>query len=286
MKLHITDKITINPLVFLLAVGLAFFGRTNTLVAFAPAMLIHECGHIFAAKASGLRLAQFDLLPFGANVKVEGLYSAGAAREVLCAFMGPCANLVFAAAVISLKHNMQNPYLDALLFSNLSIAAMNMLPCLPLDGGHIVKSLLTLRFSPKASSTALSIIGIVFGFMIILFGVYCVMINSVNLTFFVFGGFLVISAAGELKEAKFNILHSFVKTRHTDLMGVNAIAVRRGTDLIRVIKRFDANKYNIVYVLGDNQECIATLNENDIMRTALKFGVEVKLESQTLSRLG
>jgi Zn-dependent protease len=120
----------------------------------------HEIGHMLVARSLGLIPKAVILLPLsGVTVfdesRVEKPESAEAAwkREVRIALTGPLVNLVFAlvaAGVILLAgvgaHLREWPFLQSsnlprsLVWANLYIAGLNLLPAFPLDGGRILRA--------------------------------------------------------------------------------------------------------------------------------------------------
>jgi Zn-dependent protease/CBS domain-containing protein len=120
----------------------------------------HEIGHMLVARRFGLIPKAVILLPLsGVTVfdesRVAKPESGDAAwkREVRIALTGPLVNLAFAlaaAGVISLAgvgaHLREWPFLQSnnlprsLVWANIYIAGLNLLPAYPLDGGRILRA--------------------------------------------------------------------------------------------------------------------------------------------------
>jgi Zn-dependent protease/CBS domain-containing protein len=132
----------------------------------------HEIGHLLVARGFGLIPKFVILLPLGGvtgfdESRVEKPESAEAAwkREVRIALIGPLVNLVFAlvaAGVISLAgvgaHLREWPFLQSnnlprsLVWANIYIAALNLLPAYPLDGGRILRAFFARSMEPAAAT--------------------------------------------------------------------------------------------------------------------------------------
>ena len=132
----------------------------------------HEIGHMLVARRAGLIPKAVILLPLGGvtvfdESRAEKPDSAEAAwkREVHLALTGPLVNLAFAmvaAGVIFAAVPGANlwkwPFLQSgnlprsLVWANLYIAALNLLPAYPLDGGRVLRAFFA-RTSDNAAAT-------------------------------------------------------------------------------------------------------------------------------------
>ena len=129
-------------------------GAASYLVAFSYALLLlvsvllHEVAHALAAQRSGLRVTGIVLNVWGGFTAHEG--STGPGRSALIAVVGPVVNVVLALAAHGAGEvvraqpgdaGVAGLLLGALTLSNALLAAFNLLPGLPLDGGHALEAL-------------------------------------------------------------------------------------------------------------------------------------------------
>jgi Zn-dependent protease/CBS domain-containing protein len=137
----------------------------------------HECGHILAARRFGLIPKAVILLPLtGVALYDESRLEKQAAaltwkREIRLALAGPLVNLALAGlaiAVISASGRGVDlwtwPFLQArnlprsLVWANLYLAVLNLMPAYPLDGGRIVRAHFSRRMDlASATRRAVSI---------------------------------------------------------------------------------------------------------------------------------
>jgi Zn-dependent protease/CBS domain-containing protein len=110
-------------------------------------VLVHELAHALAAKRLGYSVSRIVLWVLGGYTVYERPRAA-AGREAAIAASGPVATIVIAVVSgllgVSLGAIAPQPVilvLEALCFGNAVMAAYNLLPGLPLDGGAILKSL-------------------------------------------------------------------------------------------------------------------------------------------------
>ena len=138
---------------------------------------LHECGHMLAARRFGLVPKAVILLPLtGVALYDESRVEKQPAgnwwkREIRLALVGPLVNLALAgfaiAAISASGHPVELwawPFLKAgnlprsVVWANLYLAGLNLLPAYPLDGGRILRAVLSRTIDlPSATRRAVSI---------------------------------------------------------------------------------------------------------------------------------
>ena len=128
-------------------------------------LILHELGHALAAKFLGVKTREIILYPIGGRARLAG--SPSGALELCIAAAGPLVNLLAALAVliastllgVSVSLSVPEPSLEyalaSLFWSNSALFALNLLPAFPMDGGRILRGLMTL-FVPEESATRLA----------------------------------------------------------------------------------------------------------------------------------
>lgn len=105
---------------------------------------VHESGHLAALRLAGAPVLGLRLSLRGAVIRT-GLMSYG--QEAVCAAAGPAASLLLGAGLLRAV-----PEVGLL---SLGLAAVNLLPLYPLDGGRILVAVL-LRAAPRQAYAVLS----------------------------------------------------------------------------------------------------------------------------------
>lgn len=105
------------------------------------ACVVHELGHVAAARCFGGKVEQLSLTAVGAELSFSYRAPLTYGRDSLVALAGPGANLLLGGLFY-----WQGRHLPAVL--SLGLGVFNLLPILPLDGGRVLYSLLAERLDP------------------------------------------------------------------------------------------------------------------------------------------
>lgn len=138
------------------------------LAAFFSCVVLHEFGHALVALRLGIRVPRIILLPIGGMAQFERI-PRRPIEEVLIAVAGPLVN-VFIALLLYLAVTIPsdqvndpawegaNGFLFILMTANVAMAAFNMIPVFPMDGGRVLRALLAVRLPyVKASFIAATV---------------------------------------------------------------------------------------------------------------------------------
>jgi Zn-dependent protease/CBS domain-containing protein len=133
-------------------------------------VLLHEFGHIFTARAFGVRTPDVILLPIGGVARLERIPERPS-QEFLIAIAGPAVNIVIALILILLDSAHPSPnrlaaiesanvsMIDRLASVNLFLALFNLIPAFPMDGGRVLRALLAARLGYVRATEIAAMIG-------------------------------------------------------------------------------------------------------------------------------
>jgi len=151
------------------------FGTIVILSVFA-CVLAHELAHALVAIQHGLRVRDITLLPIGGVARVEQTLMSPKS-EALIALAGPAMNVAIALAltplvliVVAIRH-LDHPisillyaselslagFILYLWIANLLLAAFNLIPAFPMDGGRVLRAALS-RFRGKSEATQTAVV--------------------------------------------------------------------------------------------------------------------------------
>ena len=138
-------------------------------------VLLHEYGHALTAKKIGVKTRDIILTPIGGMARLEKLPEKPI-HEFIVAIAGPAVNIVIAIFLglfiffflspslwIHTSHieNLFNGrnFLKLIFWMNILLCGFNLIPAFPMDGGRILRSLLSMRYGKLRSTRIASFIG-------------------------------------------------------------------------------------------------------------------------------
>ncbi len=118
-------------------------------------VVLHELGHALTARRLGIPTRDILLTPIGGIATLSRMPSRPQ-DELLITAAGPAVNLVLAALAYPLTlvtTGLAGVVADYFLFYNLVLAAFNLVPAFPMDGGRLLRAFLTLKSGDYVGST-------------------------------------------------------------------------------------------------------------------------------------
>lgn len=141
-------------------------------------VVFHEFGHVLAARHFGVRTPEILLLPIGGVSRLER-FPEDPSQELSIALAGPAVSLAigfglllllgFPPFAVSIEQGNLELVLSQLGWINLLLAGFNLLPAFPMDGGRVLRALLSRRFGyargTRIAASAGQIAAAVFGLL-------------------------------------------------------------------------------------------------------------------------
>jgi len=104
-------------------------------------LVFHEYGHIRAMKHFGMKTKGIYLIPFIGGLAVTDEKINTRWQDVVISIMGPTFGLLMSALCMLIYWLTDSQFFAGLAAFNALFNLFNLLPILPLDGGHILKSI-------------------------------------------------------------------------------------------------------------------------------------------------
>jgi len=143
-------------------------------------VIAHEFGHALVARRYGIHTPDVTLLPIGGLARMERM-PENPAQEVLVALGGPAVNLAifFLLALILGPARLAEANLGEITLAglpeqiallNLMLAAFNMIPAFPMDGGRVLRALMAMAAGRGAATRIAAVAGQALAFVMGLTG--------------------------------------------------------------------------------------------------------------------
>lgn len=117
-------------------------------------ILIHEVGHVVAMRWVGLPVRGIFFVPFLGGVAVAGAPHKSEGDRGFVALMGPGFSIVSTLVFFMIWQNTGEPLAAVLAQVSAFLNVLNLAPVKPLDGGHVLESLLS-RYGPILNRVAM-----------------------------------------------------------------------------------------------------------------------------------
>ncbi len=217
LKLHWTFSLTFLLVLIIGLVNKDTFLEISIIFGFIIVMffcvVLHEYGHALMARRFKVKTIDIILSPIGGLARLERLPSKPI-QEFYIAIAGPSVNALLAGLIAIILFAASKPiiidmgipvseanswegYLSLVLILNLGLFVFNLIPAFPMDGGRILRSLLSIKIGKMRSTIIAAYIGYFFAAAFIIYSFI-----SHNYILSAIGLFVIIMARGELSSAK------------------------------------------------------------------------------------
>jgi Zn-dependent protease/CBS domain-containing protein len=274
-------RIHITFLLFLAWIGFSYYqvgGAAAAIpgvlfvLALFGCVLLHEFGHVLAARAFGIPTPDITLLPIGGVARLQRMPDKPW-QELIVAIAGPLVNLVIAgvltlvlgqSAPIENLEQVERPgvgMLTKLASVNVILVLFNLIPAFPMDGGRVLRALLAMVL-PYARATQIAAwigqaLAFVFGFIGLFSNPLLIFI-----AFFIFLGAQQEAAMAQMKDLSLNLAVSEAMVTHLVKLPPEATL----EDAVEALLRTLQHEFPVV----DSEDRILGILTRDRLIAALK----------------
>lgn len=231
------------------------------ILALFTCVVMHEFGHALTARRFKVYTRDITLYPIGGIASLESMPSKPI-EEFQVAVAGPTVNLVIAALlwiyfkstghVLSFE-NTQNIHMTGaafglnLIYVNIILAVFNLIPAFPMDGGRVLRSLLSMKINAsKATSVAVTIgqiIAIAFVFLGFFYDFWLIFI----------GLFIFLGAGAESKTEE--LKHAIEGVKAENIMMTNFMTINSDVTLETAAEK----------LLGSNEKSLLVMENGTLL---------------------
>ena len=149
---------------------------TVFILAVFGCVVAHEYGHVLAARHFGIGTRDITLLPIGGVASIERMPEKPG-QELLVALAGPAVNVVIALLLFTVfgarldlekaadtVGDLKIDFVTRLALVNVMLVVFNMIPAFPMDGGRVLRALLSYRLDRARATRIAASVGQVAAF--------------------------------------------------------------------------------------------------------------------------
>jgi Zn-dependent protease/CBS domain-containing protein len=272
----------------------ALFGTVVILCLFG-CVVLHELGHSLVAQRFGVGVREIVLLPIGGVARLLS-EPKKPLHELLIAIAGPLVNVVIAVGLllglqvsplelaninnwgVQLHHQvMAAPTLRGLLmlllYGNFALAMFNMVPALPMDGGRVLRAVLSFFVGQvKATNLAAGLAQV----LAVALGFYALQIGDPLLVFI---ALLVFMGAGQ-ERATARTNHLLSELHAAEVCDPQAATFTPGDTVGAAIDQ-TLRSSQAHFLVTHGNEPIGTLSRDDVIALAGRVGLHAPLATIT-----
>lgn len=247
-------------------------------------VFLHELGHSFAAKSFNIKTKDITLLPIGGVSRLESLPEKPK-EELIVTLAGPLVNIVLAfltglfiefpstsealAQELSTGVNASNFFLNFFIV-NIILAVFNLIPAFPMDGGRILRAILSFKFERHVATKIAARIGQFLAMGFILLGFFY---NP----FLIFIGLFVIMGAqmeSNYADSKYSLKGYKIK----DVLMKQYLTID-SNEPIKTAVDLLLDSQSKVFLITENNEPVGTLNRDQIIMALSEKGDNLMIHS-------
>lgn len=251
----------------------------QSLIMFSSVML-HEFGHVLAAKMLKIKVYEVELMPYGGISRMEELSKLGGTAEAVVSAAGPAISLVLSLAFSFFKE--YSGLLESANRYNLIICLFNLLPVIPLDGGKITRNLLCFFLGYREATKILSSAGKITAFLLLGFNIYMLMVGGRSGTLIIAAIFIYIGALREERNSSYYYLFTGNNSKNTMIakgrIRKRFIKVQEDTPIRLIVNKFSPVTLCYVEVADEKGRTNRILSEDEIMKAFLKYGYDGRIK--------
>ena len=257
----------------------------TTVLLFFASVVVHELGHALTAARFGIGTRRITLLPIGGVAEIER-EAQTPAQEGAIAIAGPITSLLLGALFLGLYaivHPFSVPLggITAYLgWVNLALAAFNLIPGYPMDGGRVLRAVVWGATQSYSRGTRFAAgVGSVVAYGFIGLGVTWLfngqIANGIMLAFI--GWFILMSAQSNLQQLTLQQELTGVTVEH--VMTRDFATVRAGATLVQVVDETFLASNTRVGAVEQGGWFVGIVTLNDVVRVPHDRWQETRVEA-------
>lgn len=244
-------------------------------IAIFVCVVLHEFGHIAAARYFGIRTPDITLLPIGGVARLERSPEKPL-EEIIVALAGPLVNVAIALVIflvlgrassaeeLALIEDPRVDFLARLGSVNVFLFLFNMIPAFPMDGGRVLRAVLAMVMPWWRATQIAATIGqglaFVFGFLGLFYNPLLILIAV----------FVYLAAAAEAQNAQ--LRDAAASLLVSDVMITDFARLRRSATIEEAVEKLLSTTQHDFPVVDEDGRFDGLLTRDDIIRSLKERG--------------
>jgi Zn-dependent protease len=245
-------------------------------------VILHELGHALTAKKFNHSTRDIIILPIGGVARLESIPEKPI-EELLVAVAGPLVNVAISGILffvlvfsngfpIMSNINAISPdnFLYMLFLVNLVLAFFNLIPAFPMDGGRVLRALLTLKLNRVKATRIAASAGQVIAIFFVLFGLFN------NPVLVLIGIFVYLGAQSESDQVKTKSNLKGFKVRDVLMQKYEVLdshdTLQRAVDIL-------LNGQTKDFLVKEGENITGTLSRNELIKGLSEKGKDAPVKN-------
>lgn len=234
-------------------------------------LFFHELAHYITGKLLGYNLKSISLLPFGMRFGFKEEFFKPW-DDVIISISGPLINFLF--FILFLCFNKYSEKFILLSNTNLALFVFNILPASFLDGGRILKVIISINFGIYKGHLISNLNGIILGFFIIIITIGKIHFEK-GFMLILLSGFILYKSINNIRHITMYIINdilykqNYIKVKK--YANIRICAYKGDIKILEIMKKLCFNKYYIIYII-DNGVLRYNVYESELIKSYYTYG--------------
>lgn len=255
----------------------AAVATTSLILLLFGCVVLHEFGHILAARRYGVHTRDVVLLPIGGIARMARMPETPG-QEIVVALAGPAVNVVIAGALFiamggfptatATLQPTASGLVEQLFYANILLVLFNMLPAFPMDGGRVLRALLAMwkghALATRIAARTGQALAVAFGVLGLLSG---------NIILALVGVFIFLAASSENRAA--GMMAALRGMRNGDAMVSHFVRLGRDSRLADAVECRLRTAQQVFPVCDGEGRLVGMLTRRTILAQLAKHGPQL-----------
>ncbi|WP_168123753.1 M50 family metallopeptidase [Paenibacillus sp. HB172176] len=270
---------SVHPLFIMVMLASLLTGYFPELLTLFVIVVVHELGHVLAARAFRWKVLEVKLLPFGGVAEVEDAGGISAKEEAIVAIAGPLQNgwMALAAWGCGAGGLWDAAWAEYIIEANVMLALFNLLPIYPLDGGKLLQALLSILLNYYRTLVWTARLSLLFSAAMLATAIVPLFLQAhgLQLNVLIVASFLFMTNWTYRRHIPY-LFYRFLmhRERSAELVidrgkGVTPLIVSGKQSILSVARMFKREKVYLVYMLEHARQELRMLPEQRIVEGCL-----------------